>query len=387
MEKNRNEKIKAAFKLGILGDIIGYGNGQIEFNKGTVFSLETQGDNYEQIGAEYSSTIVYDFINSGGISKNPKHEQTYSDDTLMLLANTNALIEWLELEEKNKKVNVLINIIQNHYIKLIDSRQKLEEFKDKYAGGLTTINYLKKMKDGLEYKNFAYDLKAGGSGATMRIMIFGVYFNKPEDINNLIRVCIESTHMTHPNNIAFLGSIILALFCSYAFNNKKINEWINDALQVIESSIIDDYIKENKEGFLVTFSQDKEKFINKWKDYIEDRFTEEYIYKPSLIMQYPHKRSLFYNKFSHRKNQIYPGAGSDDSVIVSYDCLLDCSGSWEKLVYSSMLHVGDSDTTGIISGFLYGLFYGSSDVHHNMINNIDHISNEINLIFQKLKNL
>lgn len=385
MEKDIKKKIKSAFTLGVLGDILGYGNGEVEFNKGTVFSLETQGENYEQMGAEYSGSLVYEFIHSGGISENPKHDQTYSDDTLMLYANSNALIEWQE--SGSDKIDVLINIIQKHYIRLIDTRQKLEDYKEKYGGGLTTINYLKKLMNNQEYKNFVYDPKAGGSGATMRVMVFGMYFYKQEQILDLIKVVIESTHMTHPNVTAFLGAITLSLFCSYAMQNKKVNEWINDVLEFLDSDVLDNYLRENKESFMVYYKNDKQKYIEKWKDYLEDRFTEEFIYKPSMIMQYPFKRSLFYNKFSYRKNQIYPGAGSDDSVIISYDCLLDCFGSWEKLVYSSMLHVGDSDTTGIISGFIYGLYHGMSNVHPFMINNIGIVREEINLIFEKFKNL
>ena len=38
-----------------------------------------------------------------------------------------------------------------------------------------------------------------------------------------------------------------------------------------------------------------------------------------------------------------------------------------------MLHVGDSDTTGTICGFLYGLYYGLDGVYNSMITNmIDH---------------
>ena len=104
-----------------------------------------------------------------------------------------------------------------------------------------------------------------------------------------------------------------------------------------------------------------------------------------MIMKFPSQRSLYYNRYSSRKNDIYPGAGGDDSVIIAYDVLLGCGGSWEKVVTYSMLHVGDSDTTGTICGFLYGLYYGSDKVGDIMIDNIvDHID-EAKVIINKLK--
>lgn len=101
-------------------------------------------------------------------------------------------------------------------------------------------------------------------------------------------------------------------------------------------------------------------------------------------MKYPSQRSLYYNKFSYRKNEIYPGAGGDDSVIIAYDCFMDCDGSWEKAVTYSMLHVGDSDTTGSICGLLFGLYYGYDTIAKIMKNNIVGEKNRANNIIKNL---
>ena len=208
----------------------------------------------------------------------------------------------------------------------------------------------------------------------MRSAIIGVVFNKKSNLLKLIEVAIESTCLTHPNAIAFLGSIMVALFASYAVAGIEPVRWCVDAMEVLESDIIDNYIKTKKETYETFYMRDKKIFINKWKDYIEDRFDEyDFTYKKSMVMKYPSQRTLFYNKFSARKKDIYPGAGGDDSVIIGYDCLVDSEGSWDKVVYYSMLHVGDSDTTGTICGFLYGLYYGLDTVYNSMITNmIDH---------------
>ena len=292
----------------------------------------------------------------------------------MLLANSNAIISWSESDKSQSNISSLINKVKQEYINIIKDRLELEKFERVYKGGLTTITYLKKLKLGDDYTSFGYDDKAGGSGGSMRSMIFGTVFYKPEDRLKLIESAIESTCLTHPNAIAYLGSVTVALFASFAMNSVNPNRWCADLLEIIDSEIIDNYIKTSRESTFPFYIRDKKIFINKWKDYMEDRFDEyDYTYKKSMIMKYPAQRTLYYNKFSSRKKDIYPGAGGDDSTIIAYDCLVDSDGSWDKIVFYAMLHVGDSDTTGIIAGYLYGLYYGLEKVYNKMIDNmVDH---------------
>ena len=366
-----DKKITAAFVLGCIGDIIGFGNGSNEFNQGNRFSEENYGDKFEAIGSEYSNELVFNFISEGGFSTHPKPEWTVSDDTIMSFANAKGLISWAK--NKSTGIDGLIQKIKQEYIELIKDRLELEKFERVYKGGVTTINYLKKLKAGDNYKTFGYDDKAGGSGGSMRSAVFGIVFCKPSQLLELIEVCVESTALTHPNTIAVLGSIMVGLFSSYALQGKLPIRWCVDAMEVLESSTIDNYIKSTREAWEPYYLRDKKIFVNKWKDYMEDRFDEfDFTYIKSAPMKYPSKRTLYYNKFSARKKDIYQGAGGDDSVIIAYDCLIDSGSSWDKIVFSSMLHVGDSDTTGTICGFLYGLVYGLESVYPQMlINHID----------------
>ena len=81
-------------------------------------------------------------------------------------------------------------------------------------------------------------------------------------------------------------------------------------------------------------------------------------------MKIPFKRSEFYlNNFSWKSNP--PGFSGHDSVIISYDALQDAGKSWEKLIVYSMLHMGDSDTTGTIAGAWFGALYGYEDIPKN----------------------
>lgn len=381
------KKINAAFVLSCIGDIIGFGNGITEFNSSNRFSQDNYGDKFDQAGADYSNELVFNFINNGGIPAHPKPEWTVSDDTIMTHANARALIMWVKIDPTRSDLNSLIRLIKKEYIDLIKERIDLEKFESMYKGGITTIGYLKKLMGGDDYHTWTYDDKAGGSGGSMRSGVIGIVFSKPSQVLQLIEASIESTCLTHPNAIAFLGSAMIGLFVSYAIQGKSPIRWCVDALEVIESKIIDEYIGSKHESWLPFYLRDKKIFINKWKDYMEDRFDDfDFSYKFSSIAKYPSRRTLYYNKFSARKKDIYPGAGGDDSVIIAYDCLVDSRGSWDKIVYYSMLHVGDSDTTGTICALLYGLVYGLDQVHPQMlINHIDMKSECYNLGLQIAK--
>ena len=96
------------------------------------------------------------------------------------------------------------------------------------------------------------------------------------------------------------------------------------------------------------------------------------MFKPlfSIFMKLFDRRSQFYydNFGSKYKKYFNPGSNGFDSVIIAYDCLLDCKGSFETLIYYSMLHAGDSDSTGCIAGAFYGAYYGKFDLPKNLYN-------------------
>ena len=61
------------------------------------------------------------------------------------------------------------------------------------------------------------------------------------------------------------------------------------------------------------------------------------------------------------------GGNGQSAVIMAYNALLDCDGNFEKLIYYSMLHGGDSDTVGAIAAGFYGSVYGFGNVPDHML--------------------
>ena len=113
-------------------------------------------------------------------------------------------------------------------------------------------------------------------------------------------------------------------------------------------------------------------FIAKWDRYVKDKLNNS----KEIIKRKSNKNLLcrtqyYYDTFGFKETQ-FPGGSGDDSVIIAYDCLIDSGTNWEKLVVYSMLHNGDTDTTGAIAAGLYGMLYGFKDVPENFLENLEY---------------
>jgi ADP-ribosylglycohydrolase len=348
------KKFKACMILAALGDVIGFNNGIYEFNNSNDFSINTIGDNYIIEGSHYTNYIIFDFINTCGFYNCPLPNMTISDDTIFHLSMAKALIE-------SNENNFLANIEKN-MIKEINTPDKILDMINKYRIGNVTLNSLKKLKNGDNWLKFQYKENDGGTGGCMRTMCIGLIYPNINQREKLIKLALLSTRITHNNAIAWLGAITSALFISLAINNIEPSYWIFELISLLESSVIDNIVEENIPNDYVNYIKDKKIFVDKWKKYQQIRF-DKYKFKEIKLMMMPNYRSKFYHDMFHfNNNRIYPGAGGDDSVIIAYDALLDSKDDWEKLVVYSMLHVGDSDTTGTIAGAFYGAFYGNTNI-------------------------
>lgn len=67
------------------------------------------------------------------------------------------------------------------------------------------------------------------------------------------------------------------------------------------------------------------------------------------------ERDDFYKTLSFDN---WGGSSGHDAPMIAYDALLGCNGNWKELCNRAMFHGGDSGSTGIIAGCLYGAMYG-----------------------------
>ena len=168
--------------------------------------------------------------------------------------------------------------------------------------------------------------------------------------------------ITHRNFMAIYSSYTSSLFIKYALEKIDIEEWCFLLIEDI-TDFSNKYITEENN----IINEDITNFLEYWKLYVATRFSEKKAIK-TRSFENPLYRIKYYNdtffkndKYSVNLNNLI-GSSGYLALIMAYDCLLDCDGKYEKLVYYSMLNIGDTDTIGAIASGWYGAYYGMGDV-------------------------
>jgi ADP-ribosylarginine hydrolase len=349
----------------IIGDIIGFGNGSVEFN----FNQDNMINNRSDVDKiiSMSNRHVANFISKGGYTKIDISKDNASDDTILLLSVLDSLVRL-----KNQKSNNIIDDLKNNMNKFYKDDIKRD---DRYYGN-RTIKSLQRIEEGKFWDKFSYSETAGGCGASMRSMPIGLIYHGKNNRNVLMEISIQSSRITHNNAIGYLGGYASALFTAFAIEKIKLEEWIFKLIEYLKSSELKNFIKS---VVCKEFPDDYDKHMEDLKSftilaqtYVDLKFDGKK-YKDNnidIFMKLFDRRSQFYydNFGSKYKKYFNPGSNGFDSVIIAYDCLLDCKGSFETLIYYSMLHAGDSDSTGCIAGAFYGAYYGKFMLPENYHN-------------------
>lgn len=343
--ESKEEKYIACMVLHGLGDTIGYKNGDWEFNYGKA-----------RVGPEYSNDLLYEFIALGGIIDINLDGWIVSDDTVMHMETAEALLE------ERKNVNKFAEIVSKKYIKSFTNMAGR-------APGKTTMDNLELIERGVKWDAIPYDQMAAGSGASMRTSCIGLVFHKEKNRDKLIAFSIEASRITHNSVIGYLGGLVSALFTAYALEGLKIEQWPFELVKLLESDKIDNYMKKTR-GY-DNYSRNIDQFITFWKKYIELRFKGK-ILNPDKSMRIPAIRTAFFTEYFALNQALAPGFLGHDSVLVAYDALISAKEKWETLVVYSMLHTGDSDSTGCIAASWYGALYGFKHVPKQNITHLEY---------------
>jgi ADP-ribosylglycohydrolase len=380
-KKNKLDKLKAGILFSSYFDTIGFKNGEWEFNYGKgIHNLN------DLMTAGY--TIIHHYMSLGGFSNIDISNWKSSDDTILLMATTKALIDGgSELDFIKRYIEIYDELIKN----------------ERYAGRQTlkSISYLKKItqKKRNSYLDLIpYDDEMGGNGAAIRTGPIGIYY--ANDIDKLIECSITCSRLTHNIPIGYLGGLLSALFASYAYNGIDSWLWIDNLIDLIKSKKIIKYINSTNIGTV----HDKaiNDYFSYWFKYKEKRFDDLINFRRKAEFIFPKERlnSLSnYNVSYGEENIYYIGSSGLDSIIYSYDSLIMSLRLNERLeinfdkplyildslIFFGCLHIGDSDSTGAILGFWYGIINGLPDNKLEDLKKIEYYD-DLNKLSKKLFN-
>lgn len=350
-DKIIKNKYEFVFLLHAVGDTVGFKNSDWEFNYGKPASLESVLE------------FIFEFIDLGGINGINLKDWIVSDDTLYHIAIGNALLEYKEFDEP---------FIYKVKLQLTDMHNRMYNEKEKDGfyrfPGITTTHALNNMSKDHDFRKEPYIKSTGGNGAAMRSLCIGLLFYKEKDFDSLVDMSITLSKLTHNAPIGFLAGFTAAYFVSLGIRDIKVEDWINLLITHLESPLIKKYIDtDNSAEFL-----DYITYVNNWKIYLDTRFVDGRPLKTRSTSNMIFRMKYYQENFSKESKSVEKiGSSGYCGMIMAYDALLDCDGFWEKLVFYSMLHPGDSDTVGAIAGGLYGAVYGHGDVSLNMLEHLE----------------
>ncbi|KAL8561660.1 hypothetical protein ACOMHN_001392 [Nucella lapillus] len=325
-----DERYEAAMVLSGTGDSLGYKNGSWEFcHSGLEISKELK-----SLGGLKAIKV-----------KLPKW--MVSDDTVMLLATGEALA----LCSGGGDREALFHKLAEKY------KECMRDMNGR-APGKMCMEAVHKLKP-LRKKGYQipFNARGGGCGAAMRSMCIGLRYPRPEDINDLVVVSVESGRMTHHHPTGYLGSLASALFTSYAIQGKPLREWGCGLLDTLPLALT--YVTET--GHSVGENKKEWAYFTKaWKDYLTLRKILDGKSDPVFPepFSFP-ERDQFYNSVSYSG---WGGSSGHDAPMIAYDALLGANWDWAELCNRSMFHGGDSDSTGIIAACCYGATKGFEGV-------------------------
>eukprot|EP01100_Stratorugosa_tubuloviscum_P008324 TRINITY_DN3463_c0_g2_i1.p1 TRINITY_DN3463_c0_g2~~TRINITY_DN3463_c0_g2_i1.p1 ORF type:complete len:373 (-),score=176.56 TRINITY_DN3463_c0_g2_i1:97-1215(-) len=355
----------ATLILSGVGDAIGFKNASWEFCKdGEVIHKEFE----EKFGGQVSHINIANW--------------RVSDDQVMHLATAKALKLALsqtfnfEIVEQNKEI---IKQLKLSYIQCFD------RMPGRAAGVRTSrsIGFLKYHPN----ECLPFCATAGGCGGSMRAMCIGLCFFGEEKRSQLIEISIESGRLTHNHPTAFFGALCSATFAAFAIENIPIVQWGWRLVDLILPQAYR-FIRSNKD-YCEEYNKYMEHFEHKFVAYLELRQIRSHDCQVAVFPSIfgVKERDQFYTSISYDG---WGGASGDDSVIIAYDSLLGCEGSWEELIKRAALHGGDSDSTAAIAASWFGTVYTLESVPQSnyaalefLEEAIDYANNLYNLIFNK----
>jgi ADP-ribosylglycohydrolase len=370
-----NKKIEGSLYISSLLETIGYFNSKWEFNYGNKIDTIKE-------GVIMNYFFVNQFQMTGGIKNFNLSTLKSSDDTILLIATTEAVLNGGG--EKN-----YISSYLKYYSALKDEIRQ--------SGQITLVS-LEKIRIHKNINAIEYNSSHGGNGCAIRTGPIGLMYYK-----NIDKVCEEAliaSLVTHNYPVGYLGGIVSALFTAYAMLNINPFLWSLKLIDLYKDKyfnrLISKYDINNRDKEITDY------FIY-WEKYNENRLTKMK-YRNLPIFINPVDKIKDYTNYTPvqylTKMRGYEKMGSSglEAPIIAYDNLLlsaipddnlfininSPKFDWELFMYNNIYFFGDNDSISAISGFWFGAYLGVDDFPINQIRKLE-FYNKLNKLINDFK--
>ena len=215
----------------IIGDIIGYDN----------FKLMTDSryiKNNNQAVRISNQTInsIIEFISKGGYTGINLKNKIYSNNIIFILSIFDSIKNSVGQSNEQIMNNIINNAIEYYNN---DTEKKYRSYENRLVKILNRL-----IDNNLDWKYSSYSDKSLSYEPSVRCIPIGYFYQGKKNFDNLIKLSINSSRITHNNAISYLAGFMSAFFCALAIENQHPSTWLEKIIILFQDGTIDKYIKE-----------------------------------------------------------------------------------------------------------------------------------------------
>jgi len=277
--------------------------------KGCIFGLSIADSIGSQVEFIHSKEDILTITGGKGVINLPS-PALYTDDTQMTICIAEALLDSGDDMEK------FMDALSKRFVEWYKLQNQPEH---RRAPVHTCLTACLNLSHGVHWEQSGVQ-QSLGCGSAMRSAPIGLFFVKEEKI---VDYGINSSKITHPNELALCSSVGTALATHFALNDEPVGSWANELIKI------------------VSFNQDFKYAIRLAAEHAAKRTDPDYVLSSECLGE---------------------GWTGHEAVASALYCCMMNPDSYERAVLMAANTVGDSDSIACIAGAWMGAKLGFNKI-------------------------